>query len=88
MFVMRKTVFKPLNLPEELIDELRVWKQAFSICYGQEVSYAAIIRALLDNIDTAEPDVAKEMDAILLRHPHLQQKVGKYKGIVGEDLLV
>ena len=82
---MRKTVFKPLNLPEELIDELRIWKQAFSTCYGKEVSYAAIIRALLDNIDEPEPDVAKEMDAILERHPHLQEKVGKYKGVVGEE---
>ena len=82
---MRKTIFKPLNLPDDLLDELKVWKQAFSSCYGKEVSYGSIIRLLLDNIDETEPDVAQEMDAILERHPHLKEKVGRYKGIVGQD---
>lgn len=79
---MAKSNYTPLNLPGALVDELKVWKMAFSASYGKVVSYAEMIRGMLDSLEDTEPGVVAEMDEILKKHPELLEKMGNY---VGED---
>ena len=82
---MGKVVYQSFNLPLDLVEELKIWRQAFMIAYGRTVSYAEMIRTMLDNLDSDEPDIVKAMDMLVDRHPELADKVGKYKGIEGEE---
>ena len=75
---MAKNSYTPLNLPGTLVDELKVWKMAFSASYGRTVSYAEMIRGMLDSLEDSEPGVVAEMDEILKKHPELLEKMGNY----------
>lgn len=80
-----KISYKSMNLPADLVEELKVWRQAYMVAYGRTVSYGEIIRGLLDGLDTTEPDVVKAMDMLIAGHPELGAKIGKYKGIQSEE---
>lgn len=80
-----KISYKSLNLPDDLVEEMKVWRQAYMVAYGRTVSYGEIIRGLLDGLDTTEPDVVKAMDMLIAGHPELGAKIGKYKGIQSEE---
>ena len=82
---MGKIVYQSFNLPLDLVEELRIWRQAFMISYGRTVSYAEMIRSMLDNLDSDEPDVVKAMDMLITNHPELTEKVGKYRGAESDD---
>lgn len=73
---MAKNGYTTLNLPTALVDELKVWRMAFAASYGKVVSYAEMIRGMLDSLDDTEPGVVAEMDEILKKHPRLIEKMG------------
>lgn len=75
---MKDNGYKPLNLPSPLVEELKVWKTAFSAAYGRPVSYAEMIRSLLDYIPETEPDVEEQLDQITQKHPELLEKLGRW----------
>ena len=75
---MAKNGYTTLNLPTALVDELKVWKMAFGASYGKVVSYAEMIRGMLDSLKDTEPSVVAEMDEILKKHPELTEKMGNY----------
>ena len=77
---MKDNGYKPLNLPSSLVEELKVWKTAFSAAYGRPVSYAEMIRSLLDYIPENEPDVEEQLDQITQKHPELLEKLGRWGG--------
>lgn len=83
---MAKNSYTPLNLPGTLVDELKVWKMAFSASYGRTVSYAEMIRGMLDSLEDSEPGVVAEMDEILKKHPELLEKMGNYTDDKSETL--
>ena len=64
-----------LNIPESLVDELKVWKMAFSMSYGRTVSYAEMIRSMLDSIPQSDPDVFEALEKILEMNPELKEKI-------------
>ncbi len=72
--------FTTLNLPTDLIEEIKIWRHAFMMCYCRNVTYAEMFRSMLDSLDDTEPDVVQAMDRIIERHPELAEKVGRYKG--------
>lgn len=82
---MGKIVYQSFNLPLDLVEELRIWRQAYMIAYGRTVSYAEMIRSMLDSLDSDEPDIVKAMDMLIETHPELAEKVGKYRGIESEE---
>lgn len=82
---MAKKTYTSFNLPSELVDELKIWRQAFILSYGRTVSYGEIIRTMLDNLDVDEPDVTAALDMLITAHPELSAKVGKYKGAESDD---
>ena len=65
--------YKSLNLPQNLVEELKLWRQAFSAAACRNVSYAEIIRGMLDNLDDTDPDVTREMDRMVAEHPELEK---------------
>ena len=71
--------FTTLNLPTDLIEEIKIWRQAFMMCYCRNVTYAEMFRSMLDSLDDIEPDVVQAMDMIIERHPELAEKIDKYK---------
>lgn len=83
----KKKGYTTINLPAELVEELKIWRQAFILSYGRSVSYGEIIRAMLDNLDADEPDVVAAMDMLVKAHPELGEKIGKYKGAESDDNL-
>lgn len=77
---MAKNSYTPLNLPGALVDELKVWKMAFSASYGRPVSYAEMIRGMLDSLEDTEPGVVAELDDIMKKHPELMERMANYQG--------
>lgn len=61
--------YTTINLPTDLIEEIKIWRQAYMMCYCRNVSYAEMIRSMLDSLDM-----------IIKKHPELAAKVGKYTG--------
>ena len=76
--------YTAINLPTTLIEELKVWRQAFYNAYGRPVSYAEMIRGMLDSLEDTEPGVVEEMDIIVKKHPELLEKLGTYRGFANK----
>lgn len=72
--------YTTLNLPTSLVEELKIWRLAFTASYGKSVSYAQMIRGMLDSLPDTEPSVVEELDGMLKRHPELQEKLARYDG--------
>ena len=68
--------YTALNLPIELVEELKIWRLAFNASYGRNVSYAEMIRGMLDCLEDTEPGVVEEMNRIIMCHPELAIKIG------------
>ena len=77
---MANNGYTTLNLPTALVEELRVWRTAFSAAYGKSVSYGEMIRGMLDSLEDTEPGVVEELDTIVRKHPELAQKLANYRG--------
>lgn len=77
---MAKNGYTTLNLPTALVEELKVWRTAFSAAYGKSVSYGEMIRGMLDSLEDSEPGVVEELDTIVRKHPELAQKLANYRG--------
>lgn len=43
----QKKKYTPLNLPVELVEELKDWRNAITICTGQEITWEELIRKML-----------------------------------------
>lgn len=64
-----------LNIPESLIEELKVWKMAFSMVSGRAVSYAEMIRSMLEHINDFNPEVYSAWRKLLEMNPSLINKL-------------
>ena len=72
--------YTTLNLPTALVEELKIWRLAFNASYGKNISYAQMIRGMLDCLVDTEPDVVEELYLIMKRHPELMNKMSSYRG--------
>ncbi len=80
--------YTTLNLPTALVEELKIWRLAFNASYGKNISYAQMIRGMLDSLKDTEPGVFEELENILTKHPELQEKMGNYRGTANEEPLM
>lgn len=64
-----------LNLPPSLAEELKVWQMAFEKAYGRPVSFAEMIRGMLDSMPDTEPGVTEEFERLLQAHPEWEDKI-------------
>ena len=72
--------YTTLNLPTALVEELKIWRLAFTAAYGKNISYAQMIRGMLDSLEDTDPGVVEELDLIMKRHPELMDKMANYRG--------
>ncbi len=82
---MANKPFKYFNLQADLVDELKIWRQAYMISAGRTVSYGEMIRGWIDGIENNEPDVIKAMDMLIENRPELLEKIGKYRGLESDE---
>ena len=82
---MAKNGYTTLNLPTALVDELRIWHIAFCNAYGKSVSYADIIRGMLDSLEDSDPSVVQELEILLKKHPELKEKMANYHNVSGKE---
>ena len=62
---MVKQHWKPLNLPAELVDDLKLWRRAFIATYRREMTYAEIIAGMLTSLESSDPAVFEEHEKLL-----------------------
>lgn len=74
---MTKIEYTSINLPKPLVEELKVWRRAFIASYGRDVTYAEMLRGMLDSLEDSEPGVVEEMRVILNKHPELKDRFFK-----------
>ena len=77
--------YTTLNLPTALVEELKIWRLAFTAAYGKNISYAQMIRGMLDSLEDSDPSVVEELERLLEKHPELQEKMANYKGENNEN---
>lgn len=77
---MNKKTFTALNIPTSLVEELRVWKMAFGLAYGDpSFSYERMIRGMLDSLPQTEPGVVQALDELVKKNPDLMDRLAGYK---------
>ena len=76
---MAKNGYTTLNLPSALVEELKVWRMAFGNAYGKSVTYADMLRGMLDSLEDSDPSVVEELRIIITKHPELQDKLANYR---------
>lgn len=76
--IMANNGYTSLNLPTALVEEMKVWRMAFTAAYAKTVSYAEIIRGMLDSLEQSAPSVVEELERIVTKHPELKEKLGNY----------
>ena len=45
-----KIKYMGINLPDSLVEELKVWKMAYSLSSGRNVSYAEMVQDMLGSL--------------------------------------
>lgn len=77
--------YTALSLPETLVEELKIWRRAFSNSYNRNISYEEMIRLMLDSMEDYEPGVVAELERMVQLHPELQNQLGNYRGAKDEQ---
>lgn len=49
-----------IRLPQELIDELKVWRIAFIRAYNRPMTYEYMLRGMLESLEDSDPAVHEE----------------------------
>ena len=70
-----KVKYTAIQLPESLVEELKVWKMAYAASYGRAVSYAEMISGMLACLDETEPAVVDAMSKLIKINPELAEKM-------------
>lgn len=74
----KKKDYAPINLPKEMIEELKAWRLAFSACYGRSVSYEEIMRKLLNSISQTCPEAYRSMESMVENNAELKNTMKSY----------
>ena len=82
---MAKIEYISVNLPKALVEELKIWKRAYSNAYNKQVSYGEMIRGMLDSMEEIDPGVVEELDNMVKLHPELMDSLANYRSLPGED---
>ena len=72
-----KKAYASINLPQSMIEELKVWKAAFTAAYGAPKTYEEMLRGMLDSLQDTEPAVHAEFCRIIENHPELLNIITK-----------
>lgn len=92
----RATIFKPINLPEDVIEDLKLYRDIYSIKFSPNkdesgnpipvrISYEQVIRRWMDNVGRFDPEVQSEVQAVKeyrKNHPVVSHPVDPTEGDV------
>lgn len=68
--------FKAVRLPEELVDELQLWREAYSRHSNRgKITFEFMVREMLDQFLRNEPGVVDEMRGMVGENPGLADKL-------------
>lgn len=68
-----------VELPSALVCELDVWRKAYCRSYGRDdVTYAFMIRGMLDCLEETEPGVFGELEGMMEEDPSIVSLMGGY----------
>ena len=70
-----KIKYMGINLPDSLVEELKVWKMAYSLSSGRNVSYAEMVQDMLGSLKVGNPSVVEAMDHLIQANPELKTKL-------------
>lgn len=70
-----KIKYMGINLPDRLVEELKVWKMAYSLSSGRNVSYAEMVQDMLGSLKVGNPSVVEAMDHLIQANPELKSKL-------------
>ena len=82
---MAKIEYATLNLPKSLVEEMKIWRMAFCAAYGRSMSYAQIIRGMLDSIEYSDPAVHDELCNLVEKHPEMIERLGNYTSSANQN---
>ena len=71
---MTKKGFIGINLPIVLVDELKLWKRAFSNTYNKNVTYEEMFREMIDALKKENTHVSEEFESMIEKHPELKDQ--------------
>ena len=74
-----KSPWTKLLLSTSLVNELNVWKDAFSAVRGRNVTYSEMFDTLLSHMPETEPEIMAEFERMGARNPEIFNKIGKYR---------
>ncbi len=72
-----KKAYASINLPKCMIEELKIWKAAYTASYGAPKTYEEMLRGMLDTLQDTEPAVHAEFCRIVDNHPELLNIITK-----------
>lgn len=92
----RATIFKPINLPEDVIEDLKLYRDIYGIKFSPNkdewgnpipvrISYEQVIRRWMDNVGRFDPEVQSEVQAVKeyrKNHPVVSHPVDPTEGDV------
>lgn len=68
--------FKAVRLPEELVDELQLWREAYTRYSNRgKITFEFMIREMLDLFTSSEPGVVDEMRRMVGECPEIGDKL-------------
>lgn len=71
---MTKKGFVGINLPVNLVDELKVWKRAFANAYNKNVTYEEMMREMINALKEKNQSVNEEFQNMINKHPELRER--------------
>jgi len=83
----RQVKIKHILVPEEVADELELYKTAYACCLGvTRITYEQMFRRWLDRIGRIDPDVKEIADSIRAARKVNLEKMAEGLGLTGEEL--
>lgn len=78
----RATIYKPVNLPKETLEKLRLIKSLYEEHYSEKkdesgnpipvkLSYGQILEHWFEHLDAIDPEIAESYQFLLSKHPEL-----------------
>jgi len=82
----RQVKIKHILVPEEVADELALYKDAYAACLDVRVTYEQMFRRWLDNIGRIDPDIPGVVESIRVSRKEFNEKMAADLGMTAEQL--
>ena len=74
-----KMTFKSIRVPEPLMDDMKVLKNAYEECYGKKMTFEDVIRKMMSSIEVGDPTVWEMYCTIQASRAEMQERINSLK---------